>query len=128
MSLFQIPQAFAQTPEEIVGEIEVPKGVDIINTDAGGNIGIVLFLSNAIKFFIILGGIWALVNIVLAGFQYITGGGKTEVAGKVRDRFTMSFIGILLMILAYSVAAILGLVFYGSGSYFLTPTITSIFG
>lgn len=124
-NIFKIPQAYAQTPEEIVGEIEVPRGVSELNTEVGG-IGIVLFISNMIKFFLILGGIWVIINLIFAGFTYITGGGKSDTHTKVKDRITMSVLGLLLMIGAYSIAAIIGLVFYGSPTYIISPTITEI--
>lgn len=125
-SLFQIPQAYAQTtPEELIGEIEVPSGVSELNTESGG-IGIVLFLSNLITFFLILGGIWIIINLFLAAFAYLTGGGKSDTHTKVRDRVTMSVLGLLLMIGAYSIAAIVGLVFYGNPTYIISPSITPI--
>ncbi len=128
MSLFSISKVFAQTPEEIVGEIDVPKGVDLINNDIGGGIGIVLFISNMIRFAIILGGIWALINIFLAAFLYLTGGGKADTHSKVSSKFTMSVIGLLLMIVSYTVAALVGQIFYGDSNYILSPTITPIGG
>lgn len=126
MSLLRFLQVHAQTPEELVGEIAVPKGVDLINADAGGNIGIILFLSNMIRFIIILGGLWTLLNIVFAAFAYFTGGGKPDSHAKAKDRFTMSVIGLLLMIASYTIAALIGLVFYGDATYIITPTITPI--
>ncbi|MBP7842964.1 hypothetical protein KA017_03085 [Candidatus Woesebacteria bacterium] len=128
MSLFSISKVFAQTPEEIVGEIDVPKGVDLINSDVDGGIGIVLFISNMIRFVIILGGIWALINIILAAFLYLTGGGKADTHSKVSSKFTMSVIGLLLMIVAYTVAALIGLIFYDNPEFILSPKITPIGG
>lgn len=126
MFLFNFPKVYAQTPDEIVGSIDVPKGVDIINEQAGGGIGIILFISNMIKFVIILGGIWTILNIFFAAFTYITGGGKSESHQKVRDRFSMSVVGLLLMIVSYSIAALIGLVFYGDANFIISPTIETI--
>ena len=128
MSLFSISKVFAETPEEIVGEINVPKGVDLFNNDIGGGIGIVLFISNMIRFVIILGGIWALINIFLAAFLYLAGEGKADTHSKVSSKFTMSIIGLLLMIVSYTVAALVGQIFYGDSNYILSPTITPIGG
>jgi uncharacterized membrane protein len=125
MSLFSIPKVFAQTPEELVGSIDVPEGVDKLNTQAGG-IGIVLFVSNVITFIMIIGGIWTIFNIAYAAFTYITGGGKAESHQKARDSFSMSVIGLLLMIFSYSIAALIGLVFYGDPSFIISPTIDVI--
>jgi hypothetical protein len=129
MYLFNISKAFAQTPktpEEIVGSIKVPIGVDLINTQAGGNIGILLFISNIITFMTIIGGIWIIFNIAYAAFTYITGGGKADSHQKARDSFSMSVIGLLLIIFSYSIAALVGLIFYGDATFILTPTIETI--
>lgn len=126
MTFFKIPTVYAQTdPNELVGDLEIPKGVDLINQDAGG-IGVILFISNMIKFVIILGGIWALINIIFAAFAYLTGGGKADSHTKVKDRFTMSIIGLILMIVAYTVAALVGQIFYGDPNFILNPTLEAI--
>jgi len=110
----------------LLGSIDVPKGVDIINEQTDGGIGIIIFISNMIRFVIILGGIWTILNIFFAAYTYITGGGKSESHQKVRDRFSMSVIGLLLMIVSYSIAALIGLIFYGDANFILTPTLTPI--
>lgn len=125
MPFFKIPQVFAQTPEEIVGSIDVPKGVDLINEEAGG-IGAVLFISNMITFVIILSGLWTLLNIIFAAFAYLTGGGKPDSHVKAKDRLLMSVVGLLLIIVSYTIAALIGLVFYDNATYILTPVIEPI--
>lgn len=126
MSLFRIPTVYAQTdPDQLVGEIEVPKGVDLINQEAGG-IGILLFISNMIKAVMVVGGIMIVLNIIFAAFSYLTSGGKTDAHSKMRDRFTMSIIGLILMITAYTVAALIGQIFYGDPNFFLNPTLEAI--
>lgn len=130
MKLFNIPQAFAVDPDAVIGTIQVPKGVEKFNFTSGGPgggiIGIVKFISNMITAIIIIGGILILINIALAAFAYITSGGKTDANVKVRDRFTMSIIGLLLMIIAYTIAALIGLIFYGDASFILTPYISGL--
>lgn len=128
-NFFRIPQVHAQTPEELVGEIDIPRGVDLISQDPrAGDIGIILFISNMIRLFTIIGGIWIIVNVVFAAFNYITGGGKSDVNVKVRDRLTMSVLGLILMIVAYTVAGLVGLIFYGDATFILNPTIPEIGG
>lgn len=126
MTFFKIPTVYAQTdPNELVGDLKIPKGVDLINQDAGG-IGVILFISNMIKFVIILGGIWALINIIFAAFTYLAGNGKADSHTKVKDGFTMSIIGLILMIVAYTVAALVGQIFYGDPNFILNPTLEAI--
>jgi hypothetical protein len=119
----------AQTPEEIIGGIDAPPGVDIISArPEAGEIGIFLFFSNLTLGIIILGGIWTFANIVLAAYAYITGGGNPDSHTKVRDRLSMSLIGLLLMVGAYTLTGLIGLIFFGDASYILNPTLESIGG
>lgn len=129
LQFMKIPAAFAaepKTPEELIGDIDVPKGVDLFNENADGGIGVILFASNMIRFFIIIGGLWTLLNVILAAFIYLTGEGKADTHSKVNSKLTMSVIGLILMIVSYTVAALIGLLFYGDSNFILTPTITPI--
>ena len=136
-NFFKVSTVNAQTPTQgsdsvgdLVGSINVPQGVDLINADTGveGGIGIIIFVSNMIKLFTMIGGVWILFNLFMAGFAYITGGGKSESSTKVKNYFTYSVIGLILMISAYAVAALIGLAFYGNSSYIISPTIEAISG
>jgi len=133
-NFFKISKVYAATNNEeidgIVGSINVPKGVDLINKQTGieGGIGIILFISNMIKLFTMIGGVWIIINISLAAFTYITGGGKADSSTKVNSYVSMSVIGLLLMISAYAVAGIIGLVFYDNAGFILKPTIDAIGG
>lgn len=126
LSLIVKPAYAQQTPEDIVGPIEPPRGVENYTAASGADIGLIFLISNLIRFFTLLAGLWIIINIILAGYQYITGGGKSEVHSKVKDKFTMSAIGFVLMIAAYAVAALVGLIFFGDPTYILSPTIDPI--
>ena len=107
--------------DALFGTINTPQGIEQINRQSGGDIGIIFFLSNMITLITIVGGLWILVNIVMAAFIYFTGQGKPDSHTKVRDKFTMSGIGLLLMIGSYLVAALIGLIFYGNANFILEP-------
>lgn len=129
-SLFKIPTVYAQkSPEELIGSVDTPPGVELINQQAGeGNIAIIYFASNIIKIFVWIGGLWIIVNVILAAYGYITSGGKADAATKARDRLSMSVIGLLLMIASYTVAGIIGLLFFGDATYIINPKIAPIGG
>lgn len=125
-TLFLLPsQVFAGEFDTLVGPVMAPKGVADVNAAAGG-IGILLFFSNFIKLVTIVAGIWVILNVVLAAFTYITGGGKAENHAQVRDRLTMSFLGLLIIIISYTMAGLIGLVFFGDATFILNPTIEKI--
>jgi hypothetical protein len=108
------------------GKVDPPKGVDLYNAKAGGGdaIGILLFVSNLVKLLTVIGGIWVMFNFVSAGLMYITSSGDKGVHTKVRDQMTMSIIGLILIVAAYTFIGIAGFLIFGDASYILNPKIT----
>lgn len=106
----------------LFGEIKKPPGV--AGFDSGGGIGILAFVSAIINLLTIVAGIWVLFNFVLAGYQYITSSGDTSAHGKVRDRITMSVLGLIIIASAYTIMAVIGLLFFGNAAFFLNPTLS----
>jgi len=111
----------------IVGEITVPEGVKRYNLLAirdGGNIGILVFVTRALQFFAVLCGLLVFFNILYGGYEYIVGAGKTDVHVKVRERLTWSVVGLILLIAAYMIAALIGLLIFGDPTFLLNPDLT----
>ncbi len=106
---------------DIFGTVEPPAGV--AGYDAGAEIGLLSFIATLIDVATVVAGIWVFINIVLAGYTYITSSGDTGAHGKVRDRITMSVMGLVIIAFAYLFAAVIGLIFFGNADYFLNPTI-----
>ena len=113
---------------KVIGPINPPKGVALYNIQAVApgtpSIGILRFISNALKFFAVLCGLLVFFNILYAGYEYITGAGKTDVHVKVRERLTWSLIGLILLIAAYMIAALIGLFIFGDPTFLLNPDLT----
>lgn len=113
----------------VFGQVRPPKGVGLYNTitqsGAGEQkIGILLFISNALKFFAVICGLLVFFNILYSGYEYIVGAGKTDVHAKVRERLTWSLLGLLLLIAAYLIAALIGLFIFGDPTFLLNPDLT----
>lgn len=90
----------------------------------GASGGLITFLNNAMQLAIIAGGIWTLINLTVAGLQYISAKGDPKQMGQVVQTMTGSLIGIALMILAPAIMGILGFVIFRDATYFITPKIT----
>ncbi len=116
-------QLLAQS--DIFGEVTKPDGVAAFDAAAGGgdSIGLLLFISNMIKLATVIAGIWVLFNLIVAGYEYITGAGDSGKHKKVRDYFTMSVIGLVIIASAYTIIALLGLLIFGDAGYILDPTL-----
>lgn len=113
--------------DNIFGEVTVPLGVQNYDSQASSigadSIGIVLFASNILNLFAILMGLYVIYNFIMAGYLYITGSGDTGAHSKVKDKITYSVIGLAVIVLAYTIAGIIGTVFFDDPSFILSPTI-----
>lgn len=65
-------------------------------------------LSNVIGFITLVGALFFLVYLVLAGFEWLQAGGDSGKTEKAKNRMTNGAIGLLIMILATAIAGIVG--------------------
>lgn len=114
------------TETSVFGTIKQPKGVAEFNKQAGGTdgIGIIIFASNLIKIVTIVAGIIVFVNFIMAGYSFITSDGNANANEKVKNQITMSVIGLVLIVLSYTIVAVLSFIIFGDASYILDPKIT----
>lgn len=116
----------ANTVEDTIGAISPPPGVDVQNARSGlspDEVAIFSFLSMLLKVVNVIAGVWVAFNIVLAAFHYLSGQGSPDTHKKVRDKLTMSVVGLFLLVIAYATVAILSKLFFGDAGYILNPTL-----
>jgi hypothetical protein len=106
----------------IFGDIKAPVGVQQYN--ASGNIGLILFASNVLKIFTIAMGIFLLFNFVKAGFDFVLHPDDTGMQTKVKDQLTMNVIGLVIIAAAYTIAGLIGLLFFNDVGFILNPKLT----
>ena len=113
----------ADSHQEIFGEIKIPQGVKQYNIDAGGGdaIGLILFISRLITVVTIVAGIFAMFNIIHAGFIYLSSSGDSASHGKVRDKITYSVIGLLIIVVSYTLAGLIGIIVFGDPRFIINP-------
>ncbi|MCB9813459.1 MAG: hypothetical protein H6772_03570 [Pseudomonadales bacterium] len=129
ISFFTIKPVFAQEFDQFVGRVDTPKGVALYNIEAGSeNIAILLFFSKFIMFITMLASLWVVINVLMAAISYLTGGGKPDNHQKVKDKLTMSVLGLIIIVSSYTVAGLIGLIFFGDATYIINPTIAPITG
>lgn len=108
---------------DIFGTINAPQGVAEYNTAAGGGIGLLIFLSRIVQFVFIIGGLVVVYNFISAGFVYLTSEGDSKAHEKVKNQVTYSVIGLVMLVLSFGFASLLGALFFGDPTFFLNPTI-----
>ncbi len=105
------------------GTITKPPGVNRFGSN--GEIGILVFLSNLLQLGTVIAGLWVLLNFILAGFEYISSQGDSGAHAKVREKITNSVIGLIIIAVAYTLVAVIGLILFGEAGYFLNPTLVT---
>lgn len=117
----------ADSATDIVGTIKAPVGVDKFNAASiaagSGNIGLIIFISNLIRLATIIAGIWVLFNFVTAGYTYITSQGEAKAADQVKNQITSSVLGLIIIVAAYTVIAIISFLLFGDAGFILNPSI-----
>lgn len=114
----------AQT--DIFGKVSPPPGVASYDAQAGGGIGLIAFVSTLLQIATVLLGLWVFMQFFFAGYEYVTSSGDTGAHNKVKDRLTMSITGLVIIVGSYSIAALLGLIFFGDATFIINPKLESI--
>lgn len=106
------------------GPIDNP--LTTINGSGYGNLeefGLISFISNVIKFAIVAAGLFAFINMIIAGWAYLASNGQPEAIAAAWRRMYMSLIGLAVMVASFAIAAIAGQLLLGSYDAILNPVI-----
>ncbi len=102
------------------GPITSPVGVNLY---AAGTAGLVQFLNNLLKLLIVVGGLFALFNIVMAGYGFLSAGDDPKKMAAAWAKIWQSLIGLLVIAGSFVLAAIFGYLIFGSATAILSPKI-----
>lgn len=107
---------------QIFGTIENP--LKIINPEgyegiAGG--GLILFLNNIIRLLIIIGGLFAFFNLILAGYGFLSAGDDPKKMAAAWAKIWQSMMGLLFIVGSFVLAAIFGYLLFGNAGAILNP-------
>ena len=115
---------FAQTAEELgLGTIEIPAGPDIYQQRSGEEIGLIFFISAMIKVFTIVVGVYAAFNMFLASYHFFSLSGDAGGFQKAKDQFVQSTIGLLIIVLSFTLTGLVSYIFFGDPTFILSPKI-----
>lgn len=96
-----------------------------VNKYGGGTCGggLIIFLTNLLRLGVVAAAVYTLINLMLAGFQYITSAGDSKAIGQASEKITHTLIGLLVVAGSFVLAAIFGLLIFGDASAILKPAI-----
>jgi hypothetical protein len=102
------------------GNISAPQGVDQYGSEVEGLMG---FANNILKLLILGGGIFAFVNVILAGYGFLGAGGDPKKVEQAWAKIWQSLIGLLFVGGSLVLAAIFGYLIFKDPTAILNPKI-----
>lgn len=85
--------------------------------------GLTTFLTNILSLVFVAAGIYAFINFIIAGYQYMTAGGDAKALAGAWNRIWQTLLGLVLLVGSFALAALIGYVVFGRADYILNPVI-----
>lgn len=112
---------FSALANNFFGQISPPPGVSQYGEVTGG--GLIKFANNILKLVIVGGGIFTFINILLAGFGFISAGGDPKKIEQSVNKIWRSLLGLVILAGSFVIAAIIGWMVFGDATAILQPKI-----
>jgi hypothetical protein len=101
-----------------LGTVKPPPGIDKFPT--GGNVeGVSIFVNVLIQMLIAGAGLFAVFNLVLAGYAFMSAGGDSKQIEAAWAKIWQTILGVAVAAGAIVIAAIIGILFFDSPSALL---------
>lgn len=114
-----IEKVFAEGATDIIGKVANP-----ITPKYGGlETGLIPFFSNVLRLIFAVAGIYAFVNLILAGYGYMSAGGDSKAVSKAWDKIWQTLLGLAIIAGSFVIAALFGYLIFGDPMFMLKPTI-----
>jgi hypothetical protein len=114
----------AQNAQNALGKIPLPDELKNFGDVQGGALG--KFLQIFIMLIIVGGGIYALFNLVLAGYAFMGAGDDPKKMEGAWAKIWQTAMGLLFMAGAFVLAAIFGQLIFNNPLFILNPTIPAL--
>lgn len=117
--------AACSDPNDPVGCLNPPVSIQPLPS-AGANgmvtLGpIINFLNLGFKLMFIAAGFFAFFNLIMAGYGFMSAGGDAKAVTAAWNKIQMTFIGIIIIVASFLIAAIMGKIIFDDPRYFLQP-------
>jgi hypothetical protein len=114
-----IPLLAQATAKDIIGtKIDPPTG-----GYGGATTGVVSLLTNILRLAFAAAGIFAFINFIIAGFQYMTAGGDSKAMSAAWARIWQSLLGLLIVVISFALASLISYLMFGNANAILNPKI-----
>lgn len=105
--------------DDIIGQVPNP----LEGTSYAGLTGVGLFISNVLRLFFVVAGIYALFNFIIAGYSYMNAAGDSKKLGDAWNRIWQSLIGLVIIVGSFAIASLVGYLLFNDPMYILNPKV-----
>ena len=102
---------------QVFGDIELPKTFKYGELETG----LIPFLNNILRLLIVIGGLYAFFQLVLAGYGFISAGEDPKKMAAAWQKIWQSMLGLLFILGSFVLAAIFGWLLFGDATAILKP-------
>lgn len=124
MFLYFLSSLLAQATDPI-GKITPPANLPELFNGGPKLTGLISLINTLLRVTFIIAGLWSFMNIILAGFGFLSAGGDDKKIAKSWAQMWQSLIGLLIIVSSFVIAAIIGIVLFNDPSAILVPKITT---
>ncbi|MCL4338410.1 hypothetical protein M1271_01840 [Patescibacteria group bacterium] len=104
-----------------IGCITPPSFIQSGIDSTGKLTGMLIFLNSLLKLVFIIAGLWGFINLIIGGFGFMTAGGDSKAIGKSWERIWQTFLGLLIIVSSFLLAAIIGMLLFKNPTAILQP-------
>lgn len=108
--------------QDIIGNIKNPLESSYGTFNEPGK-GLILLFTNLLRLIFVVAGIFAFINIIIAGFQYMSAAGDSKALTAAWARIWQTLIGLVIIVVSFALAALFGYLIFGDPGYILRPSI-----
>lgn len=108
-------------PADPIGCISPPPNMPSGIGPNGELTGIMVLLNSILKLVFIVAGLYSFVNLIIAGFDYMSAGGDAKKVTKALDRIWQTLLGLVIIVASFLLAAIFGILFFKDPTAILQP-------
>jgi len=106
---------------QVFGPINPPDALQKYNSDGGS--GLFIFMNILIKLLMVLAGIFAVFQFLVAGYGFMSAGGDAQKMSAAWAKIWQSLIGLVVVASSLVLAGVAGQVIFGDWNALLNPTI-----
>ncbi|HUW21181.1 MAG TPA: hypothetical protein VMW41_00800 [Candidatus Bathyarchaeia archaeon] len=85
--------------------------------------GLVTLLNNILKLAVVVAGIFSFINLIVAGYGFMSAAGNPEKITEAWSRIWQSLVGLLIVASSFVLAALFGYLVFGDPTAIISPKI-----